>query len=100
MLQLSEGLRLDLPYPLTRYGKLLSNLFQRVRFGLTRLAAIVSADNARSIRLLEDLGFVYETLARMPTEDLEIPLYRSGRFQPSVERFPHTELPQEHRIRT
>lgn len=45
------------------------------RFGLTRLAAIVSADNARSIRLLEDLGFAYARPVRTPTDEAEIPMY-------------------------
>ena len=45
------------------------------RLGLTRLAAIVSADNAPSIRLLQDLGFAYEKVVRLPPEDTEIPLY-------------------------
>ena len=45
------------------------------RLGLTRLVAIVSADNTRSIRLLEDLGFAYEISVRLPPDDTEIPLY-------------------------
>lgn len=45
------------------------------RLGLTRIVAIVSADNTRSIRLLEDLGFVYEKSVCIPTDQTEIPLY-------------------------
>lgn len=42
---------------------------------LTRLAAIVNADNERSIRLLRDLGFVYERIVKLPPDDFELPLY-------------------------
>ncbi len=45
------------------------------RFGLTRLAAIVHTANVRSIRLLEDLGFVQERMVRVPSEENDIPLY-------------------------
>lgn len=47
----------------------------RDAMGLTRLAAIVSPDNARSIHLLEKLGMTPEGPIRMPEEDEDILLY-------------------------
>ncbi|WP_338865928.1 GNAT family N-acetyltransferase [Myxococcus stipitatus] len=43
-------------------------------FGLKRVAAIVSNDNASSIKLLEKLGFQFERYIRMPgaTEDISL----------------------------
>lgn len=43
-------------------------------FGLKRVAAIVSNDNATSIKLLEKLGFQFERYIRMPgaTEDISL----------------------------
>ncbi|HPF28148.1 MAG TPA: GNAT family N-acetyltransferase [Steroidobacteraceae bacterium] len=44
-------------------------------FGLSRVLAIVSPHNARSIRLLERLGFVFERPIRMSADADEIRLY-------------------------
>jgi len=44
-------------------------------FGLTRLLAITSQDNTRSIRLLEDLGFRFEQIQRHPGEDRDTWVY-------------------------
>lgn len=43
--------------------------------GLPRICAIVSADNARSIHLLEKLGMSQTGTVRMPDEDEELLLY-------------------------
>ncbi|HTM00730.1 MAG TPA: GNAT family N-acetyltransferase [Candidatus Omnitrophota bacterium] len=43
--------------------------------GLTRIVAIVSPDNHRSIRILERIGMRYERMVRLPGEEEEIPLY-------------------------
>jgi RimJ/RimL family protein N-acetyltransferase len=42
---------------------------------LRRLAAIVNADNIRSIALLEKLGMCFERMIRLPGEDVDIRLY-------------------------
>jgi RimJ/RimL family protein N-acetyltransferase len=44
-------------------------------FGLTRVVAIVSPDNLRSIRLLERLGLAYERNVRFATDGEEVALY-------------------------
>ena len=44
-------------------------------FGFQRLLALVSPDNAASLRLLGKLGFHPEGLRRMPGEDEDVALY-------------------------
>ena len=43
--------------------------------GLTRIVAIVSPENHRSIRILERIGMRFERMIRLPGEPEEIPLY-------------------------
>jgi len=43
--------------------------------GLTRIVAIVSPENRRSIRILERIGMRFERMIRLPGEPEEIPLY-------------------------
>ena len=43
--------------------------------GLNRLIAIVSPENAASVRLLEKLGLHYERDVRMPDDDHDVALY-------------------------
>ena len=43
--------------------------------GLARVVAIVSPDNAKSIRLLETIGMRFEKKIRLPQDDVEISLY-------------------------
>lgn len=45
--------------------------------GLSRIVAVVSPGNERSIALLEKLGFCYERMVRMPGDDEDIRLYAS-----------------------
>lgn len=47
----------------------------RERFGLKRIVAIVSPDNARSIALLERLGLAYERRLRYAGDGDEVALY-------------------------
>ena len=42
--------------------------------GLRRVVAVVNPDNARSLRLLEKLGFRYERMVRLSPQDREIQL--------------------------
>ena len=49
------------------------------RFGLERLLAITDPANARSIRLLERVGFAFERRWRKPPEEAELSLYSLGR---------------------
>lgn len=49
--------------------------YARRALGLTRLVAIVSVDNDRSINLLKRLGFQFERLIRLPGDDEEIKLF-------------------------
>ncbi|MCC7053413.1 MAG: GNAT family N-acetyltransferase [Gemmatimonadaceae bacterium] len=46
--------------------------------GLTQVLAIVQPDNARSIRLLERLGFVADGSVTMPGDTQPVRLYRTG----------------------
>jgi RimJ/RimL family protein N-acetyltransferase len=48
---------------------------ERTAFGLTRLVAIVQADNAGSIRVLEKLGFRFERPIDWPGDTVTIHLY-------------------------
>jgi [ribosomal protein S5]-alanine N-acetyltransferase len=52
----------------------------RTQLGLRRLVAITTADNARSLRLLDRLGFQFERKLRMPDEPEELNLL--GRESP------------------
>jgi len=47
----------------------------RDQLGLSQLKAIVSQDNAPSVRLLENLGMSFERVLRMPGEDEDVALY-------------------------
>lgn len=47
----------------------------RSALGLGRIVAIVSPDNAGSIRVLEKLGFVFERMIRMSENEPEIKLF-------------------------
>jgi RimJ/RimL family protein N-acetyltransferase len=49
----------------------------RGALGLGRIVAIVSPDNAGSIRVLEKLGFVFERMIRMSEDEPEIKLFVS-----------------------
>lgn len=49
----------------------------RGALGLGRIVAIVSPDNAGSIRVLEKLGFVFERMIRMSSDEPEIKLFGS-----------------------
>jgi RimJ/RimL family protein N-acetyltransferase len=49
--------------------------FARERLGLSRLVAVVSAGNARAIRLLRKLEFRYERMVRLAEGDEEIELH-------------------------
>lgn len=46
--------------------------FARDVLGLARLVAVVNPDNARSLRLLADLGFAHEGMVRLAPEQPEI----------------------------
>jgi RimJ/RimL family protein N-acetyltransferase len=50
-------------------------VYARDALGLTRLLAIVSPDNAGSIRLLERLGFRFETMVPSPDGRGELRLF-------------------------
>lgn len=47
----------------------------REAFGLRRVVAIVNAGNARSIQLLDKLGFAYERDVQLPHHVAPIPMY-------------------------
>lgn len=49
--------------------------YGRQTFGLKRLVAITSLDNARSIQLLEKLGFVFEKIIRLSDDGEELKLF-------------------------
>lgn len=49
----------------------------RGALGLGRIVAIVSPDNAGSIRVLEKLGFVFERMIQLPGDEVEIKLFGS-----------------------
>ncbi len=49
--------------------------YARSALGLTRLIAVVSPDNARSIRLLEKLGLRFERMVRLSADEIEIKLF-------------------------
>ena len=47
----------------------------RVDVGLTRLTALVSANNTRSVQLIEKLGLIFEKMVRIPGDDDDVCLY-------------------------
>lgn len=47
--------------------------------GLTRILAITDPENARSIRLLERLGFAFEDMVRMAESEPELKLFACNR---------------------
>lgn len=47
----------------------------RTRYGLTRLLAITSQDNVRSIALLEKVDFVFERMTRLSRDAEEVRVY-------------------------
>ena len=47
----------------------------RVDARLSRLTALVSPENAASVRLIEKLGLIFEKMIRMPGEDSDVCLY-------------------------
>jgi RimJ/RimL family protein N-acetyltransferase len=49
--------------------------YGRRSLGLTRIVAIVSPANRRSIAILEKIGLKYERMMKLPGEDEEISLY-------------------------
>lgn len=57
--------------------------------GLTRIVAIASVDNQRSMRLMERLGMHYEGLIRLPGDDEPLKLYAMA-LQPSESK-PHRQ---------
>ena len=61
----------------------------RDTFGLPRLLAVTTADNAASIRLLEKAGFQYTGPVRMPTDAAELKLF-------SADLSRHAVGPREH----
>jgi len=52
--------------------------FGRTALGLVRIVAILSKDNERSSKLLEKLGFRFESTFRFPPTDEELHLYASA----------------------
>jgi RimJ/RimL family protein N-acetyltransferase len=48
--------------------------YGRETLGLQRVVAVVNGENARSLRLLEKLGFRYERMVRLSPNDREIQL--------------------------
>lgn len=49
--------------------------FAREKAGLARLVAITNPENARSIRVLERLGFSYERMVRLTPQSAEVRLF-------------------------
>ena len=49
--------------------------YGRRTFGLKRIVAITSLDNARSIHLLERLGFAFETIIRLTDDGEDLKLF-------------------------
>ncbi len=49
--------------------------YARDVIGLNRLVAIVDPANARSIRVLEKIGFVYEKMVRLSQNDIDLKLF-------------------------
>jgi ribosomal-protein-alanine N-acetyltransferase len=58
--------------------------YARGPLGVTRLLAIVNPANSGSIRLLEKLGFTYESLTRLGAESSDVKLY-SCALSPSAD---------------
>ena len=53
--------------------------YGRDTLGISRIVAITAPDNARSIRLLEELGLRFERTLRMPGDDHEVRIYAPPR---------------------
>jgi RimJ/RimL family protein N-acetyltransferase len=53
--------------------------YGRETLGIPRIVAITAPDNARSIRLLEELGLRFERTLRMPGDDHEVRIYAPPR---------------------
>jgi RimJ/RimL family protein N-acetyltransferase len=51
--------------------------YAREKLGAKRVLAVVNADNQRSIRLLEKMGFQYERMVRLAEDAPEIKLFGS-----------------------
>ena len=51
--------------------------YGRAELGLKRVLAITSLHNDNSVRLLEKLGFIFDSLIRLPHNDEDIKLFRS-----------------------
>ena len=49
--------------------------YARDGIGLKRLAAVVDPANARSIRVLEKIGFVYEKMVKLSKNDIDLKLF-------------------------
>jgi RimJ/RimL family protein N-acetyltransferase len=52
--------------------------FAREKLGLKRVVAVVSPDNQSSIRLLEKIGFAFETMVKLSPEAEEIKLFATN----------------------
>ncbi len=65
----SKGYALEVAHAVLRHA--------RERLGLARIVAVVKPGNARSIRLLERLGFRYERLVRLAGDEDEVELWGS-----------------------
>ncbi|MBA4317275.1 MAG: GNAT family N-acetyltransferase [Flavobacterium sp.] len=49
--------------------------YANINLGIKRVVAVVNPDNARSIKLLEKMNFVYEKMVRLAPEEKEIKLF-------------------------
>jgi RimJ/RimL family protein N-acetyltransferase len=49
--------------------------FSKMKWGLTRILAIVNPENQSSIKLLEKLGFQFQHMVRMPGEAADVRLF-------------------------
>lgn len=54
--------------------------YAKRQFGLSRVVAVVNAENESSIRLLRKLGFEYERMIRLKSDEPEIKLFGSSDF--------------------
>jgi len=62
-----QGYAFETASAVMRYGK--------ETLGLKRVLAITTQDNAASVRLLEKLGFGFEKLVKMPSDEKELNLF-------------------------
>jgi len=51
--------------------------YANTNLGIKRVVAVVNPENARSIKLLEKMNFVYEKMVRLAPEEKEIKLFAS-----------------------